>query len=303
MTAPAQIHAQVQALGWYHTIDLGGGLITPGAYDHRPYVGAYGFPRDLKGRNALDVGASNGFFTFELERRGAVVTSTDLPQWDAHDFGPQYVAPMDAGAAEGLLHDAYRLAHTALGARAERRLINIYDLSPEAVGQFDLVFCGSVLLHLTDPARALQRLQSVTREAAIIATVLYPLATPEPIARFMGEPGGFTWWYPNRAAFEALVRSAGFAGYEWYSEFRLDYAGGQPGPYHGVIRAWNTPTRPAWLDDADPLPAGLVEETIAPAGLGVTEGAGNGVAKNPAPAASVSPPSNLRQKLRAFFTP
>jgi hypothetical protein len=246
MIAP-DLSAQVQALGWYHTIDLGGGLVTPGAYDHRPYVGAYGFPRDLHGRTALDVGASNGFFTFDLERRGAVVTSTDLPQWDAHDFGPRYVAPMDAAAAEGLLHDAYRLAHTALGSRAERRLI-------------------------TDPARALQRLQAVTREAAIIATVLYPLATPEPIARFMGEPGGFTWWYPNRAAFEALVRSAGFTGYEWYSEFRLDYADGQPGPYHGVIRAWNTPARPAWLEDADPLPPNLIASAFSPAVLPVTPG-------------------------------
>ena len=97
-----------------------------------------------------------------------------------------------------------------------------------------------MLLHLTDPARALMRIQSVTQQVAVIATVVHPLATPEPLARYMGEPGGFHLVVPQPCA-EAMVRSAGFAGWEWFSEFRLDYADGQPGPYHGVIRAWNTP--------------------------------------------------------------
>jgi hypothetical protein len=140
--------------------------------------------------------------------------------------------------------------------------MNVYDLSPASVGEFDLVFCGSVLLHLMDPARALMRIQSVTRQAAVIATVLHPLATSEPLARFMGEPNGFTWWYPNRAAFEAWVRSAGFKGWEWYSEFRMDYSDGSPGPYHGVIRAWNTPERPPLLDDCDEVPGDLLREEV-----------------------------------------
>ena len=265
-------HARMHQLSWYHTIDLGDGLCTPGAYDHRPYLGAYGLPKDLTGRTALDIGAASGYFTFELERRGALVTSTELPQWAAHDFGPQYTAQMTAARAQEYLHDPYQFAHDAVGSHAQRRMINIYDLTPESVGLFDLVFCGSVLLHLTDPARALMRIRSVTRQAAVIATVIYPLPTPEPLARFMGEPGGFTWWYPNRAAFEAMVRSAGFAGWEWFSEFRLDYADGQPGPYHGVIRAWNTPQRPALLENTDLRPAHLIQEQVSlRAGVGVLD--------------------------------
>ena len=66
-----------------------------------------------------------------------------------------------------------------------------------------------------------------------------------------------------------MVRSAGFAGWEWFSEFRLDYADGQPGPYHGVIRAWNTPQCPALLDDADQPPANLIKEKVSlSAGVG-----------------------------------
>jgi len=253
---------RMNQLSWYHTVDLGDGLRTPGAYDHNPYLGAYGLPKDLTGCTALDIGAASGYFTFELEGRGAQVTSTELPQWMAHDFGPQYASEMTDDGAQQYLHDPYAFAHEARGSHARRKMINIYDINPDTVGRFDLVFCGSVLLHLTDPARALMRIQSVTQQVAVIATVVYPLATPEPLARYMGEPGGFTWWYPNRAAFEAMVRSAGFAGWEWFSEFRLDYADGQPGPYHGVIRAWNTPQRPALLDDSDQPPTNLVKEKV-----------------------------------------
>jgi len=160
------------SLTWYHTIDLGGGIVTPGFYDHRPYLDYYGLPKDLHDRSTLDIGAASGFFTFELERRGAAVTATELPTWLAHDFGPLYRPDLDPEQAERYLHGPFEFAHETLGSHARRQLINIYDISPDTTGMFDLVFCGSVLLHLSDPVRALWRIQSVTREAAIIATVI-----------------------------------------------------------------------------------------------------------------------------------
>jgi tRNA (mo5U34)-methyltransferase len=256
------IAQEMNRLTWYHTVDLGQGIYTPGIYDHRPYLGAYGFPKALGGQTVLDIGAASGFFTFELERRGAQVTSTELPQWMAHDFGPRYQPDMTAEQAEQYLHNPFLFAHKVLGSKAKRQIINIYDISPETVGTFDLVFCGSVLLHLTDPVKALQRIQSVTREAAIIATVIHPLQTSEPLALFVGQPNGTIWWYPNRAALEAMIRSVGFQGWEWFSEFRLDYRNRQPGLYHAVIHAWNTPHRPRLLADTDQPPPNLVESTI-----------------------------------------
>jgi molybdenum cofactor cytidylyltransferase len=239
---------------WYHTIELPGGETTPGIYDHRPYLPAYGLPEDLRGKTALDVGAASGFFSFELERRGALVTATDLPSWKAHDFGVHYAAELGAGEAEAYLHEPFLFAHRARGSRVTRTLTSIYDISPASVGTFDFVFCGSVLIHLSDPATALRRLCEVTREAAIIATVVHPADTPDPIALFSGHLRGDTWWAPNRAGFEAMVQSAGFAGWEWYSEFSLDYRDGSAGPYHGVIRAWNTPDRPAMFSATPPSP-------------------------------------------------
>jgi tRNA (mo5U34)-methyltransferase len=254
----AEITRQMNQLSWYHTIDLGNGLRTPGYFDHRPILHAFGLPKDLRGRTALDIGAASGFFTFELEKRGAQVTSTELPNWINHDFGPLHKQNGTLEEAQLFLHDPFLFAHKQLGSKAKRQLINIYDISPETVGVFDLVFCGSLLLHLTDPVKALWRIQSVTRELAIIETVIHPLDTDEPLALFNGKHHGDVWWLPNRKAFEMMVKSAGFQGWEWFSAFQINTRDGVPGPYHAVIRAWNTPNRPGLLANTDhadqPLP-------------------------------------------------
>jgi SAM-dependent methyltransferase len=270
-----KLRHQVEAVPWYHTLDLGNGLVTRGFYDHRPYLPYYGLPEDLTGKTALDVGAASGFFSFEMERRGAKVTAVDLPAWLDHDFGPCYVP--DQTPEEGLhyLRDPILLARQALGSRIEKVEMTIYDLSPETVGTYDLVFCGSLLLHLTDPIRALWRLQSVTREQAIIATAIRPDNGNEPLALFVGHHRGDTWWLPNRVSFAAMVRSAGFVGWEWVSEFQLDYRDGRPGLLHAVIRAWNEPkqshepsaeqllpVRPQALEGSPDLSRALAERDV-----------------------------------------
>lgn len=228
-----------QELIWYHTVDLGDGVVTKGIYDHRPYLERYGFPTDLRGKTVLDVGAASGYFSFEFERRGGAVTATDLSRWMDHDFAPDYEPDLTPEAAESYLRDPFLFARSRLRSGVDRKEINIYDLSPETVGTFDLVFCGSVLLHLTDPVRALWRLRSVTREGgtAILATAIHDDPSPEPRAVFVGNAKAFTWWLPSRTGFEAMVRSAGFAAVEWVSQFRLDFADGRPGHLHGVIHA------------------------------------------------------------------
>src|SRR5205085_7842084 len=70
---------------WYHTVDLGDGLVTPGDYDLRPHLADYHFPESMHGMTVLDVGSATGFFAFEFERRGANVISVELPsiaEWD-----------------------------------------------------------------------------------------------------------------------------------------------------------------------------------------------------------------------------
>src|SRR3990170_7920795 len=73
---------------WYHTIDLGEGLVSPGIYDYRPTLHVFRFPEDMRGMTVLDVGSATGFFAFEFEKRGAQVLSVELPSLEALDRFP-----------------------------------------------------------------------------------------------------------------------------------------------------------------------------------------------------------------------
>lgn len=255
------IKQQIEAVPWYHTIDLGNGLCTPGAYDHRPYLDRYGIPTDLSGKTVLDIGAASGFFSFEMERYGAQVTAVDLPRWYDHDFGPNYQPDQSDEDAEIYLREPFEVAHHILGSKVQKKFMNVYDLSPETVGVYDWTFCGSLLIHLTDPLKALWNIASVTSEKAIIATSILPEDADRPVALMVGHHRGDGWWIPTRSCLELMAVAAGFSGIEWYSEFRLDLSDGSPGPYHGVLHAYKTQT--GWTEKTEPSER-LKQRTVPP---------------------------------------
>jgi tRNA (mo5U34)-methyltransferase len=243
MSDDVDLRSAVAALDWYHTIDLGGGIVTPGVFDLRPIVGHLGIPDRLDGKTVLDVGPGNGFFTFLFEERGAEsVTTVELPSWGAHDASPVLKAfyESEAGAAAALdIHDALGLAARVKQSRVTRIFVNIYDFDPAVHGTYDVVFCSSVLLHLTDPLRALYRIFSATKEMALISTPIDDTADGEPRALFGGTATGHTFWLPNRTCLMQLARAAGFRTVEWVSRFELDST--EPGRFHdmhGAIRAY-----------------------------------------------------------------
>jgi tRNA (mo5U34)-methyltransferase len=230
---------RMNKLEWYHTVELAPGVFTPGRYDHRAYLHHYPLPDDLTGRRALDVGAASGFFSFELERRGAAVTALDLPTWMDHDFGPRYRADRPLSEAERYLREPLAFAKEARGSSVDTVYASVYDLDPEIHGMFDLVFCGSMLLHVTDPMRALWRIREVTGGEAIIATGISKDRRKRPLAEFHGAHDGTIWWLPNRTGLERMLEAAGFDGWDWVSTFRLDPVDGSRGIEHGVVRAWS----------------------------------------------------------------
>jgi tRNA (mo5U34)-methyltransferase len=202
---------------WYHTLELPGGIVTPGWFDLRPIVGRMPWP-DVAGKRCLDVGTWDGFLAFELERRGAqAVVATDIgdpADWDwalgLRSLGPEVLASM-AGAKTGT---GFAIAKGALGSSVERVEINVYDLAPERVGTFDIVVCGSLLLHLRDPVRALEAIRSVCDGAFVSAeqvnarlNVMHPR---RPVATFAAGDRG-QWWVPNVAGHRRLVEAGGFA--------------------------------------------------------------------------------------------
>jgi tRNA (mo5U34)-methyltransferase len=118
-------------------------------------------PASLEGRTVLDVGAWDGFFSFEAERRGASrVVATDHYSW--HGLG--------WGTGDGKA--GFELARTALGSRVEDVDIDVMDLSPERVGTFDVVLFLGVLYHLRHPLLALERIASVADDLLVAETVV-----------------------------------------------------------------------------------------------------------------------------------
>lgn len=201
------LKAKVSAIQWWHTIDLGNGVITPGGNPTPERIKFLGLPGDLSGVTVLDIGAWDGAYSFEAERRGANrVLATDSFCWGGAGCGTK------AG---------FDLAKTALHSKVEDKEIDVMDLTPEEIGVFDLVLFLGVFYHLRHPLLALERLFSVTGKQAIVETHVDLLDCPRSAMVFYPgaelEGDATNWWGPNRAAVESMLKTVGFAKVELIS--------------------------------------------------------------------------------------
>jgi tRNA (mo5U34)-methyltransferase len=202
---------------WYHTMELAPGLVTPGWFDLRPIIDRLPWPQ-VEGKRCLDVGTYDGHLAFELERRGASeVVATDIPShidWD-WPYRQRGVADVALGRIAGDQKGAgFEIAKEILGSRVEREWISVYELTPERVGTFDVIVCGSLLLHLQDPIRALEAIRGVCdgsfmscEQIDLRLTVQHPRL---PVARFDGVTERLHWWTANAAGHRRMLESAGF---------------------------------------------------------------------------------------------
>lgn len=203
---------EVGRFAWYHTLELPGGIVTPGMFDTRPAAAKIGMPASLAGKRCLDVGTSDGFWAFEMERRGASeVVAVDLGD-DTRADVTVGGAPLSKSATSRQ-SQTFALAHRLLGSKVEWRDLSAYEVSAEALGKFDFVFVGSLLMHLQDPVRALTAARSVVAGQLLsfepvspILTLLHPRMA---VARFLGLDRT-DWWVPNVAAHRRYVEAAGF---------------------------------------------------------------------------------------------
>ncbi|HEX4490317.1 MAG TPA: methyltransferase domain-containing protein [Acidimicrobiia bacterium] len=232
---------EIAAQGWYHTIELPGGVVTPGRFDHRPLLPHYGLPVDLTGKRALDVGSGDGFWAFALERTGAEVTSVDIETFSEVDMPRAIHAlfvdrDMDLSFRQGM-----EIAHRRLGSKV--KLVNsaIYDLDPASIGTFDFVHAGDILLHLRDPALALQRLRGVCSGEALLADLFDPsidaLGAGPGLTRYRGGFHDATWWAPALSTLVQMVADAGFRDVELVTTYSLSDIDSAVGPWRAVIRA------------------------------------------------------------------
>lgn len=233
----AGLEEKVAAVLWYHTIDLPGGVATKGLLDHRPLLAHYGLPERLDGQRALDVGTADGFWAFEMERRGATVTAVDVDRVSDWDFPPAVRAEMQLRGIDRPMNKGFGVAHAALGSKVERVACSVYDLNPEAFGKFDLVHAADILLHLESPTRALRAIRSVASGTVVISDCYDP-DIPEPgLARYLGGWSGMLWWSLSLPTLVQMVSDAGFREVAVVSTYSLAARGSDRGPWRACLVA------------------------------------------------------------------
>lgn len=198
--SPDEVRRRAAEIHWFHSMDLGHGVRVKGDTDPAIMVPRLQLP-DLHGSEVLDIGAWDGFMSFEAERRGAArVLATDSFSWGGGGWGTK------AG---------FELAREALDSKVEDREIDVMDLSPDEIGTFDVVFLLGVLYHMRDPLGALERAASVTRNQLVLETEVGTLLNRRPAAAFYPDAemndDPTNWWAPNPPAVLGMLKAVGFS--------------------------------------------------------------------------------------------
>jgi tRNA (mo5U34)-methyltransferase len=206
---------QLAEKGWYHSFELPDGTRIDGVLGleaQKERYSRFPIPADLRGKRVLDVGAWDGWFAFEAERRGAAVTAIDCVEIPN-----------------------FRRMHEKLGSRVDYRIADLFDLPEAGLGVFDYVFFLGVLYHVRHPLLALEIVCRLTADVAIVDSFVtdgdswrsHPEQLPSLEFYETGELGDLldNWFGPSVSCLMALSRSAGFARVD------LLYAGGN----HAVV--------------------------------------------------------------------
>jgi tRNA (mo5U34)-methyltransferase len=200
---------------WYHTLELAPGVLTPGWFDLRELAPQVPLPTSLEGKRCLDVGTFDGFWAFLMESRGAsevvAVDVLDPLHWDWPAQATQEtIAAVGTRKGRG---EGFEIAREALGSSVQRHELSIYELDAETLGEFDVIYVGSLMLHLRDPIGGLMKARSLCRELLVnvdaidlARTILMP-RTPSATLEGLGRPW---WWKPNQAGLVRMVEAAGF---------------------------------------------------------------------------------------------
>ena len=207
-----EAQAGIDGLEWWHMIELAPGVVTPGAWDLRPAAERMPWPPSLEGLRCLDVGTMDGFWAFELERRGAAeVVAIDLVDLERQD-APVVRRGRGPAPPQRLRGRTFRIAAELLRSRAQYRDLSVYDLDPHDVGEFDLVVMGYVLQMLRDPLRGLEAVRGCGGQLILLDTVSQPLSLiPTPLARLDARRDGSEWFVFNRRGLRKALELAGFA--------------------------------------------------------------------------------------------
>ncbi|NTI22368.1 DUF1698 domain-containing protein [Rhizobium rhizogenes] len=217
---------------WFQKIQLTSTISTPGWSDPVELkLPHFGLPEDMTGMRVLDIGCSEGFFSFEAERRGA-------SEVVAIDSAPESI-------------QRFNVIKHAIGSNANAYLTTVYDLNPRVFGTFDLVMFFGVLYHLRHPLLALEKVLSVCSNRMLFqSSGIFDDIDDRAMIEFHPRGlmsgtkenplyDGTVFFMPNGAALKGMMEHVGFdniefisknAGWVFHAEVKNKFAGAAPDP-------------------------------------------------------------------------
>ncbi|WP_309627525.1 class I SAM-dependent methyltransferase [Brevundimonas sp.] len=191
----------------FHTHHFGDGEVMVGAKPAEMLQAEADiiFSQGVLGKTVLDIGAWDGFFSFEAERRGAArVLATDNFCWSGPGWGTR---------------QGFEYAHHKFNSGIEALDVDPTELDPARIGTFDVVLFLGVLYHVKDPLRIIEIVSSVAADTVVCDTETALDMFQEPVMRYFlgsemnGDPTNF--WAPNKACMEAMFREFGFTQFKF----------------------------------------------------------------------------------------
>jgi len=199
---------------WFHCIDLGNGITTPGMFRVEDLHYYYpNLPQNLAGKSILDIGAWDGFNSFLAEKRGASRVVA-LDKWDTSqgDLGYFYDPSL---VKTGPSKEPFDFAHDALHSKVESMQMSVYDINPKNVGMFDVVFMFGVYYHLKHPLLAFEKVRAICKEYALIEGHIDLQEVKTPACAFYDADQCNTdfscWTGPNVPCMISWLKIAGFS--------------------------------------------------------------------------------------------
>lgn len=198
--APPQIR-------WFHSFDLGNGETIDGIKqlailkDEADII----LGQQLSDKTVLDIGAWDGFFSFEAERRGAKrVIASDHFCWSGPGWGNRL---------------GFDYVHRRFASKVEALDSDVHQLPQLGIGRFDVVLFLGVFYHLKDPYAGLEAAAQMCDDLLVIETVTALPREKLPAMRLFetGELGGdpTNFWAPNLPALQLMLKTFGFRRIEF----------------------------------------------------------------------------------------
>lgn len=138
----------IQGKPWHHNFEIIPGVRTSTGYDPERLWHDLMLPEDMRNISLADVGASNGYFSFQAAKRGARVVAFDFRHKDNSGFGlAQHINKLD---------------------EIEHHNVNVFDISADKFGTFDIVLALGLLYHVADPYRVLANCAALCRDRLLV---------------------------------------------------------------------------------------------------------------------------------------